>query len=64
MKLIHQTLVAAATALLTTLPALADVTMGISLPLTGPASGLGIPMQNYFKLWPTTRPCHAALSCF
>ena len=54
MKLIHKTLVAAAAALLTTLPALADVTVGISLPLTGPASGLGIPMQNYFKLWPTT----------
>jgi len=35
-------------------PALADVTVGISLPLTGPASGLGIPMQNYFKLWPTS----------
>ena len=54
MTLIHKTLVAAAAALLTTLPALADVTVGISLPLTGPASGLGIPMQNYFKLWPTT----------
>ena len=54
MTLIHKTLVAAAAALLTTLPALADVTVGISLPLTGPASGLGIPMQNYFKLWPTS----------
>jgi branched-chain amino acid transport system substrate-binding protein len=32
--------------------ALADVTIGISLPLTGPANGLGIPMQNYIKLWP------------
>ena len=30
----------------------ADVTIGISLPLTGPASGLGIPMANYIKLWP------------
>ena len=54
MKLIQKTLVAAAAALLTALPALADVTVGISLPLTGPASGLGIPMQNYFKLWPST----------
>ena len=54
MKLIQKTLVAAAAALLSTLPALADVTVGISLPLTGPASGLGIPMQNYFKLWPST----------
>ena len=34
--------------------ALADVTVGISLPLTGPANGLGIPMQNYIKLWPET----------
>ena len=32
----------------------ADVTIGISLPLTGPASGLGIPMANYIKLWPTS----------
>src|SRR5258706_14579430 len=30
----------------------ADITIGISLPLTGPASGLGIPMANYIKLWP------------
>lgn len=34
--------------------ALADVTIGVVLPLTGPASGLGIPMQNGFKLWPET----------
>ena len=34
--------------------ALADITVGVSLPLTGPASGLGIPMQNGFKLWPQT----------
>ena len=54
MKPINKTLAVAASALLATLPALADVTVGISLPLTGPASGLGIPMQNYFKLWPTS----------
>jgi branched-chain amino acid transport system substrate-binding protein len=30
----------------------ADITIGISLPLTGPASSLGIPMQNTIKLWP------------
>ncbi len=53
MKLI-KTLVAATTALLATVPALADITVGISLPLTGPAAGSGIPMQNYFKLWPTS----------
>ena len=33
---------------------MADVTIGISLPLTGPASGLGIPMANYIKIWPTS----------
>jgi branched-chain amino acid transport system substrate-binding protein len=49
-----KTLVAMAAGLLAAVPALADVTVGISLPLTGPASGLGIPMANYFKLWPTT----------
>jgi branched-chain amino acid transport system substrate-binding protein len=32
----------------------ADVNIGISLPLTGPASGLGIPMKNEFALWPAT----------
>ena len=32
----------------------ADITIGVSLPLTGPASGLGIPMNNQFKLWPQT----------
>jgi len=51
MKMI-KTLVAAGAALLVTLPAWADITVGITLPLTGPASGLGIPMQNYFKLYP------------
>jgi branched-chain amino acid transport system substrate-binding protein len=57
MKLFNKTLVAAATALAAlaaATPALADITIGITLPLTGPASGLGIPMQNYFKLWPTS----------
>ena len=56
MKLIQKTLVAAATtlAMLAATPALADVNIGISLSLTGPGSGLGIPMQNYFKLWPNT----------
>jgi len=32
----------------------ADVTIGVSLPLTGPTSALGIPCQNGIKLWPTT----------
>jgi branched-chain amino acid transport system substrate-binding protein len=34
--------------------AYADINVGVSLPLTGPASGLGIPMKNYFALWPQT----------
>jgi len=34
--------------------ALADITIGVSLSLTGPGSGLGIPMQNQFKLFPKT----------
>ncbi len=54
MNAIHKTLVAAATALLTAAPALADVNIGVSLALTGPGSGLGIPMQNQFKLFPPT----------
>jgi len=33
-------------------PALADIKIGVSLPLTGPASGLGIPMKNQFALFP------------
>jgi branched-chain amino acid transport system substrate-binding protein len=32
--------------------AFADITIGVSLPLTGPASGLGIPVNNQLKLWP------------
>jgi len=43
---------AAMLALLTSLAAHADITIGISLPLTGPASGLGIPMKNQFALFP------------
>jgi branched-chain amino acid transport system substrate-binding protein len=54
MKLLKSLIAAAATALLAAAPAWADITVGVSLPLTGPASGLGIPMQNQFKLWPQT----------
>ena len=43
---------AAAFALLAAGAAQADITIGISLPLTGPGSGLGIPMKNYISLWP------------
>ena len=45
---------AAAMALLISGAALADITIGVSLPLTGPASGLGIPVNQQMKLWPTT----------
>ncbi|ROR17096.1 amino acid/amide ABC transporter substrate-binding protein (HAAT family) [Comamonas sp. BIGb0124] len=30
----------------------ADITIGVVLPLTGPTSALGIPVNNGFKLWP------------
>ncbi|MEO8387291.1 MAG: ABC transporter substrate-binding protein [Polaromonas sp.] len=53
MKFIRTTLTTAA-ALLCAGAALADVNIGVSLSLTGPGSGLGIPMQNYFKLFPQT----------
>jgi branched-chain amino acid transport system substrate-binding protein len=32
----------------------AELTIGVSLPLTGPASGLGIPSKNGLSLWPDT----------
>lgn len=34
--------------------ALADINIGISLPLTGPTSALGIPIKNSIALWPTS----------
>jgi branched-chain amino acid transport system substrate-binding protein len=47
-----RTLLAAAVTLLATGAALADVNVGVVLSLTGPGSGLGIPMQNQMKMWP------------
>lgn len=38
----------------TAAPALADITIGVSLPLTGPTSALGIPCKNGIELWPKT----------
>lgn len=32
----------------------ADITIGVTLPLTGPASGLGIPTKNGIAMWPDT----------
>ncbi|HRD85425.1 MAG TPA: ABC transporter substrate-binding protein [Rubrivivax sp.] len=49
-----KTLLATAASLVLTTPALADVNIGVTLSLTGPASGLGIPVGNQFKLWPKT----------
>lgn len=49
-----KTLLASAALLAAAGAAQADITIGISLPLTGPASGLGIPAQNGLKLWPTS----------
>ncbi len=34
--------------------ALADITIGITLPLTGPTSALGIPIKNEIAMWPTS----------
>ncbi len=45
---------AAAAAMVMAVPALADVTVGVILPLSGPGSGAGIPMHNMIKLWPQT----------
>ena len=49
-----KTLIATAVAALATGAAFADITIGVSMSLTGPASGLGIPINNQFKLWPAT----------
>ncbi len=54
MKTFIKTTLAAAAALLASTTALADITIGVSLSLTGPASGLGIPIGNQIKLWPTS----------
>lgn len=51
MKTIHRIALAAA-ALFASTAAMADLTIGVTMPLTGPASGLGIPMQKGLELWP------------
>jgi len=43
---------AAAFAALAPFPALADLTIGVSISLTGPTSALGIPTKNGIALWP------------
>jgi len=49
-----KTLLTLAIAATASTAALADIKIGVSLALTGPGSGLGIPMQNQFKLFPQT----------
>ncbi len=49
-----KTTLATATLLCFAGTALADITVGVSLPLTGQGSGLGVPMNNGLKMWPTT----------
>ncbi len=49
-----KTLVAALLAVLGSAAARADITVGVSLPLTGPSSALGIPVKNEIELWPKT----------
>ena len=44
----------AASALAASGAALADITIGVIAPMTGAASGLGIPAGNQAKLWPKT----------
>ena len=51
--LLKHTLAVAVAATLTG-AAWADITIGVSASLTGPASGLGIPVANGVKMWPAT----------
>ena len=43
-----------AIALISSIPAQADVVVGVTLSATGPAASLGIPEKNTFELLPTT----------
>ena len=52
-RFLNKTLAAAA-GLLASAATFADVTVGVSLSLTGPGSGLGIPASNGIKMWPAT----------
>ena len=44
--------IVAATAIAASGAAMAQITIGVIAPMTGPASGLGIPAGNQAKLWP------------
>ena len=45
-------LTAAMTLSLTVAPAFADITIGVTIPTTGPGAALGIPLKNSVELWP------------
>ncbi|MFS2100319.1 ABC transporter substrate-binding protein [Variovorax sp. Varisp85] len=49
-----KTTLAAVLALMAVGMAHADITIGVVQPLTGPASGLGIPVKNGIMIWPKT----------
>ncbi|MGJ7614808.1 MULTISPECIES: ABC transporter substrate-binding protein [unclassified Variovorax] len=49
-----KTALAAVLALIAMGAAHADITIGVVQPLTGPASGLGIPVKNGIAIWPKT----------
>jgi branched-chain amino acid transport system substrate-binding protein len=53
MKKFRATLIGLA-ALAASTAALADITIGVSLPLTGPTSALGIPIKEAISLWPAS----------
>jgi branched-chain amino acid transport system substrate-binding protein len=54
MKQMLKNSLAAAVTLMFSTAAFADITIGVSLSLTGPGSGLGIPMSYGVKMWPQT----------
>lgn len=52
MKQSYLALTAAMALSLTAAPALADITIGVTIPTTGPGAALGIPLKNSVELWP------------
>ncbi len=52
MTLIFRTIFLASALCLAASQAQADITIGVDLPLTGPAAGLGIPCKNGLVFWP------------
>ncbi len=49
-----RTTIATVVIALSTQAAIADIRIGINLPLTGPTSALGIPLKNAIAMWPTS----------